>query len=170
MPTYDITVGDKSEHNKLDNLRWDEEIVKVEVVPFFDNNIMLDNEQHPVMLSHYNIIYTTEYTAKPGTSVNPYTGPPSTRPIQGPMTLEQQLAFNAALLYRRPASHYHSNRVGSTVKSSSPNGPKKMKKKKRAIPSCPPGFRYDFKSRTCVKIKGRKRYATKKKFRNNKRR
>lgn len=168
MPTYFVTVGDESEHAQLDNMRWDEEIVNVEIYPFFDNNIALDNEQHPVMLEHYTIKYTTEYTAKPGTSVNPYSGD-LLGPTQGPMTLAQHTAFNAALRSRRPASYY-SPVSAQQVKSSSPNGPKKMKKKNRTMPSCPPGFRYDFKSRSCVKIKGRNKNATKKKFRNYKRR
>jgi hypothetical protein len=166
MPTYYVNLDDESTYPEY---RWDEEIVRTEVFPIFDNRVHTQ-EQSSGLLEHTRIKIITEYTAKPGTSVNPYSGN-LLGSLQGPMTLEQHSAFNAALRDRRPASYYHSNRVGSTVKSSSPNGPKKMKeKKKTSFMSCPPGFRYDFKTKSCVKIKGRKRYATKKKFRNYKRR
>lgn len=161
MPQYEVYMADESTYPN--EMRWDEEVVRTDVFYLYDNRIH-SPEQSAGQLQHTRIKIYTEYTAKPGTSVNPYTGG-LLGPIQGPMTLEQQSAFLAALRYRRPASHYHSNRVGSTVKSSSPNGPNsKMKKKKRTMPSCPPGFRYDFKTRTCVKIKGRTKYAKKKNF------
>lgn len=165
MPEYEVYMADES---TFPQYRWDEEVVRTDVFYVYDNRVH-SPEQSAGQLDHTRIKIYTQYTAKPGTSVVGYTIDP-TKEMAGPMTAEQYLAFQQALVHRSPASHYHSNRVGSTVKSSSPNGPKQMKKKRATMPSCPPGFRYDFKSRTCVKIKGRKRYATKKKFRNYKRR
>lgn len=158
MPTYYVNLDDESTYP---DYRWDEEIISTEVFPIFDNRVHTQ-EQSSGLLDHSRIKIVTTYTYKPGSSVNPYVAP---------LTLDQFNAFNAALIDRKKASHYHSPVSAQQVKSSSPNGPKKMKvKKKTSFMSCPPGFRYDFKTKSCVKIKGRNKYAIKKKFRNNKRR
>lgn len=168
MPRYVVVVGDESTHvgpGTDHPYRWDEEIVRVETYPEWNNQVY-GPEQSGALLEHTRFVIITKYNS-------PIYIDTSDRPIQGPMTLMEANEFNSSLTVRKMASSYYSNPVGSGVRSS-PNGPKKVKKslaiKRTTSNRCPPGFRYDFKRRTCVKIKGRKKYATKKMFRNNKRR
>lgn len=168
MPTYYVNLSDDSTEPQY---RWDEEIVKIETFPIYDNRVHTD-EQNPALLAHTRFRITTRYT-----SPNYITKEGAKHGAMTYKDYKTQVADVQSLLHRPRTSH---RGVASAPRVNSPNrGNKKGASGARSIknassygprPRCPKGFYYDSKRKMCVRIKGRNRNATKKKLRNGKRR
>lgn len=147
MPTYTVIPEDES---TWPTYRWDEEIVSTEVFPIFDNRVH-SPEQSEGLLVHTRIRVKTRYT-QPN-----YTAGDGT--IYGPMTLNAYTKqMNDAKSVVSSYHKTHSRSVASAPRSSPKRGTKKTvskskKKSRSTYPKCPPGYRYDFRRRMCVKIR-----------------
>lgn len=152
MPRYEVYLDDKSSYPVYAE---NEEVVKTEIYYPYDNRVH-SPEQSAGQLQHTRLVITTRYIPKKEDMVG----------FIGPITFATHMdAVNVVNSYHKKE---YSRRVASAPRSSPKRGKKTVsrstKKSRSTRQRCPPGFRYDFKKKMCVKIKGRTKYAKKKNF------
>ena len=155
MPTYTVDLEDSSTYPEYaDN----EVIIRTEVFPIYDNRIH-SPEQSAGQLEYTTFRIHTQYRYEQSGFIGP---------------MEYKYTKSAYDSYRNPSN---SRRVASAPSVISPKRGKKRTSGARSIknassygprPRCPKGYYYDSTRKMCVRIKGRNKNASKKKFWNGK--